>query len=123
MDKEVVREQVLAWCGKRRVFVRAYDHPGGSRRSNPVDRRFRRLDDQLYGSQHRHGTPEAAEQGRRGWALIDNSAPSCLEVVRESPGLGSPAERLNGMRYHAEWLQNLWISASLGGYRRLPRKA
>ncbi|HMB08561.1 MAG TPA: hypothetical protein VKP69_33125 [Isosphaeraceae bacterium] len=55
--------------------------------------------------------------------MIHNFAPSCPETVRESPGLRSPAERLNGMRYHAEWLQNLLISASLGGYRRLPRKA
>jgi hypothetical protein len=27
------------------------------------------------------------------------------------------------MRYHADWLQNLLVSASLGGYRRLPRNA
>ena len=66
---------------------------------------------------------EVAEPGLRGWALIPNFAPSCPETVRESPGLRSPAERLNGMPYHAEWLQNLLVSASLGGYRRLPRKA
>ncbi len=52
-----------------------------------------------------------------------NFTPSCPETVRESPGLRSPAERLNRMRYHPEWLQNLLVSASLGGYRRLPRKA
>lgn len=50
-------------------------------------------------------------------------APSCPRTVRASPALRSPAERLNGMRYHPEWLQNLLISASLGGYRRPPRKA
>ena len=27
-------------------------------------------------------------------------------------------ERLNRHRYHADWLQNLQVSASLGGYRR-----
>ena len=41
----------------------------------------------------------------------------------ETPELRSPAERLNGKRYHPEWLQNLLVSASLGGYRRAPRKA
>jgi len=123
MGKEVVREKVLALCAKRRAFVRAYDHPGCSRTSNLVDRLLRRLDYHLYCTQHLHGTTEAAEQGLRGWALIHNFAPSCPETVRESPGLRSPAERLNGMRYHAEWLQNLLISASLGGYRRPPRKA
>jgi hypothetical protein len=123
VDKAVVREKVLALCNKRRAFVRAYDHPGCYRTSNLVDRLLRRLDYHLYCTQHLHGTPVAAEQGLRGWALIHNFAPSCPETARESPGLRSPAERLNGMRYHAEWLQNLLVSASLGGYRRAPRKA
>ncbi len=123
VDKEVVREKVLSLCEKRAAFVQAYAHPGCHRTSNPVDRLLRRLDYHLYCVQHLDGTPEAAEQGLRGWALIHNFAPSCPETVRESPGLRSPAERLNEMRYHAEWLQNLLISASLGGYRRLPRKA
>ncbi|HMB02833.1 MAG TPA: hypothetical protein VKP69_03725 [Isosphaeraceae bacterium] len=123
VGKEVVREKVLALCNKRRAFLRAYDHPGCCRTSNLVDRLLRRLDYHLYCTQHLHGTTATAEQGLRGWALIHNFAPSCPETVRLSPGLRSPAERLNGMRYHAEWLQNLLISASLGGYRRLPRKA
>ena len=123
VDKEVVREKVLALCNKRRAFVRAYDHPGCCRTSNLVDRLLRRLDYHLYCTQHLHGTPAAAEQGLRGWALIHNFAPSCPETVRESAGLRSPAERLNGRRYHSEWLQNLLVSASLGGYRTPPRKA
>ena len=123
VDKEVVRERVLALCDKRAAFVKAYAHPGCRRTSNPVDRLLRRLDYHLYCTQHLHGTTGAAEQGLRGWALIHNFAPSCPETVRESPGLRSPAERLNGKRYHDEWLQNLLISASLGGYRRPPRKA
>jgi hypothetical protein len=123
VDKDVVREKVLALCAKRRAFVRAYAHAGCYRTSTLVDRLLRRLDYHLYCTQHLHGTPEAAEQGLRGWALIHNFAPSCPETVRESPGLRSPAERLNGRRYHDEWLQNLLVSASLGGYRRLPQKA
>jgi hypothetical protein len=64
----------------------------------------------------------AAERGLRGWALIHNFAPSCPETVRESAGLRSPAERLNGMQYHPEWLQNLLVSASLGGNRPSPQE-
>jgi hypothetical protein len=123
VEKEVVREKVLALCDKRAAFVTAYAHPGCRRTSNPVDRLLRRLDYHLYCTQHLHGTTGAAEQGLRGWALIYNFAPSCPETVRESAGLRSPAERLNGKRYHDEWLQNLLISASLGGYRRPPRNA
>jgi hypothetical protein len=123
VQKEVVREKVLSLGDQRGAFVRAYDHPGGHRTSNPVDRLLRRLDHPLDCTQHLHGSKEVAEPGLRDWALIPNFAPSCPETVRESPGLRSPAERRNGMRYHAEWLQNLLVSGSLGGYRRLPRKA
>jgi hypothetical protein len=123
VDKEIVREKVLALCDKRAAFLKAYAHPGCHRTSNLVDRVLRRLDYHLYCGQHLHGTVEVAERGLRGWALIQNFAPSCPEVVRESPGLRSPAERLNGKRYHPEWLQNLLVSASLGGYRSLPRNA
>jgi hypothetical protein len=123
VEKEVVREKVLALCGKRGAFVRAYDHPGCYRTSNHVDRLLRRLDHHLYCTQHLHGSPEAAERGLRGWALIHNFAPACPETVRESPRLRSQAERLNEMRYHPEWLQNLLVAGSLGGYRSPPRKA
>ena len=123
VDKEVVREKVLALCGKRAAFLVAYAHPGCRRTSNPVDRLLRRLDHHLFCGQHLHGSTGAAELGLRGWALIHNFAPSCPWTARTSAELRSPAERLNGRRYHSEWLQNLLISASLGGYRRAPQKA
>jgi hypothetical protein len=123
VDKEVVREKVLALCDKRAAFIVAYAHPGCRRTSNPVDRLLRRLDHHLYRTQHLHGTTRAAEQGLRGWALINNFAPSGPEAVRETPGLRSPAERLNGKHYHPEGLENLLVSASLGGYRSTPRRA
>ena len=123
VDKEVVREKVLSLCDKRGAFVKAYAHPGCHRTSNSVDRLLRRLDYHLYCGQHLHGAAGAAERGLRGWALIHNFAPSCPWTARTSPDLRSPAERLNQKRYHPEWLQNLLVSASLGGYRRAPRKA
>ncbi len=123
VDKPVVKEKVEALCAKRAAFLKAYAHPGCHRTSNPVDRLLRRLDYHLYCAQHLHGSPESAEAGLRGWALIHNFAPSCPRTVRETPELRSPAERLNGKRYHPEWLQNLLVSASLGGYRKPPRKA
>ena len=119
----MVKEKVLSLCGKRGEFVVAYAHPGCHRTSNLVDRLLRRLDHHLYCGQHLHGSTTAAERGLRGWALIHNFAPSCPWTVRTSPELRSPAERLNGKRYHTEWLQNLLVSASLGGYRRAPQKA
>jgi hypothetical protein len=121
VDQPVVREKVSALCDKREAFLLAYDHPGCRRTSNPVDRLMRRLDHHLYCGQHLHGSRGAAGLGLRGWALIHNFAPSCPWTVRTSPELRSPAERLNGRRYHSEWLENLLVSASLGGYRRAPQ--
>jgi hypothetical protein len=123
VEKEVVREKVLALCAKREAFLVAYAHPGCRRTSNPVDRLLRCLDHHLYCGQHLHGSTGAAERGLRGWALIHNFAPSCPWTIRRTPDLRSPAERLNGKRYHEEWLQNLLASASLNGYRKAPRKA
>jgi hypothetical protein len=123
VEKPVVKEKVLSLRGKRGALVKAYAHPGRHRTSNLVDRLLRRLDHHLDCGQHRHGSTVAAERGLRGWALIQNFAPSCPWTARETPGLRSPAERLNGKRYHPEWLQNLLVSASLGGYRGSPRKA
>jgi hypothetical protein len=122
-DKGVIRAKVRSLGAQRSAFAVAYAHPWCHRTSNPVDRLSRRLDYHRYCTQHLHGTTGAAEEGLRGWALIPNFAPGCPEIVRESPGLRSPAERLNGMRDHPEWRQNRLVSASLGGYRRLPRKA
>jgi hypothetical protein len=121
VEKEVVREKVLALCGKREAFLVAYAHPGCRRTSNMVDRVLRRLDYHLDCGQHLHGSAHAAGLGLRGWALIHNFAPSCPWTARSSPELRSPAERLNGSRYHSNWLQNLLVSASLGGYRRSPQ--
>jgi hypothetical protein len=123
VEKPVVKEKVVSLCGKRGAFVEAYAHPGCHRTSNLVDRLLRRLDYHLYCGQHLHGSTAVAGQGLRGWALIHNFAPSCPWTARETPGLRSPAERLNGKQYHSEWLQNLLVSASMGGYRRSPRNA
>src|SRR6516164_5303099 len=67
-----------------------------------------------YGKAYRH------PGGRhcRAWALLHNFRPWGPEGVRDNGGWRSPAERLNRHRYHDDWLQNLLVSASLGGYRR-----
>ena len=54
----------------------------------------------------------------RAWALLQNFAPWHPATTRENDGWRCPAERLNRHRYHDDWLQNLLVSASLGGYRR-----
>lgn len=98
----------------------AYEHPGANRTSNMLDRLMQRMDRHLFSTQYFHGNLDSANLGIRGWTLIQNFAPSNPQTVKKHNGYKSPAERINTFRYHENWLQNLLISASLGGYRRPP---
>jgi len=100
----------------------AYDHPKAHRTSNMIDRLMQRMDRHLFSTQYFHGSIAAAELSIRGWVLIHNFAPYNPRTVRKLHGYKSPAERLNQSRYHNNWLHNLCISASLGGYRSPPQK-
>lgn len=102
-------------------YKAAYDHAGAHRTSNMLDRLMQRMDRHLFSSQYFHGTLESANLSIRGWTLIQNFAPSNPYTVQIHNGFQSPAERLNAFRYHDNWMQNLLISASLGGYRRPPQ--
>ena len=97
-------------------FSRAYDFPGALRTSNMIDRLMQRMDRHLFSTQYFHGSLYSAELNIRGWALINNFAPSNPLTIKKYAGLQSPAERFNNHRYHDSWLQNLMISASLGGF-------
>lgn len=104
------------------AYKAAYDYCGAHRTSNMLDRLMQRMDLHLFSAQYFHGSLPAAELSIRGWALIQNFAPSNPRTVKIHNGYKSPAERLNQFRYDDNWLQNLLISASLGGYRSPPRK-
>ncbi len=129
--------RLLDWCNKNEApsvilnpikklreniagYKVSYDYPGAHRTSNMVDRLMQRMDRHLYSTQYFHGSMEVAELSIRGWVLIQNFAPYNPATVKEHNGYRSPAERLNQYRYHENWLQNLLISASLGGYRSPP---
>ena len=103
-----------------KAFSNAYDFQGSLRTSNMIDRLMQRMDHHLFSTQYFHGTVDSAELNIRGWALINNFAPSNPLTVKKYDGLQSPAERINRSRYHKNWLENLLISASLRGYRCQP---
>lgn len=115
-----VRQEVLDLCAKEDLWVEAYDHPGCHRTSNMLDRVMRGMCVYFDLGQHLHGSVQASERRCRGWALLHNFAPWSPQAKRANDGYESPAERLNKHRYHTCWLQNLLISASLGGYRKRP---
>jgi hypothetical protein len=129
--------RLLEWCNEKeapdviqlpiqklrknsKAYHIAYDHPDAHRTSNMLDRLMQRMDRYLFNTQYFHGFLHAANLGVRGWALIQNFAPSNPMTVKKHNGLKSPAERLNNFRYHENWLHNMMISSSLGGFRRPP---
>jgi hypothetical protein len=111
-------EQVEKLCGRSEEYAEAYSHPGGHRTSNMLDRVMRSMNRYFDDGQHLHGGAEACDRHCRSWALLYNFRPWNPAVARDNDGWRSPAERLNRHRYHDDWLQNLLISASLGGFRR-----
>ena len=113
----IVLENVLDLCGKRDRWSVAYCYPGGHRTSNMLDRLMRGMNRYFDHGQHLHGSLEACRLHCRAWALLWNFAPWHPATARQNQGWRCPAERLNQHRYHDCWLQNLLISASLGGYR------
>jgi hypothetical protein len=114
----VVLENVLDLCRKRARFSVAYLHPGGHRTSNMLDRQMRGMNRYFDRGQHLHGSYQACRLHCRAWALLWNFTPWHPATTRANHDWRCPAERLNRHRYHDSWLQNLLISASLGGYRR-----
>jgi len=112
-----VLEKVSDLCDKRDLWTIAYDHPNGHRTSNMLDRLMRSMNRYFDDGQHLHGTLAACDQHCRAWALVYNFAPWHAATAKTNDGWQSPAERLNRHRYHENWLHNLLVSASLGGYR------
>ena len=119
----IVLEKVLDLCEKRARWSLAYQHPDGHRTSNMLDRVMRGMNGYFDRGQHLHGSRTACRLHCRAWALLSNFAPWHPATTRNNNEWRCPAERLNQHRYHESWLQNLLISASLGGYRcALPQK-
>ena len=117
LEKATAVEAVLRLCGKGGWYAKAYRYRGCHRTSNMLDRVMRGMRRYLESGQHFHGSKKANGRRMRGWALLYNFSPWHPAEAKANQGWRSPAERLNQHRYHDNWLENLLISASLGGYR------
>ena len=102
-------------------YAQSYDFPTSHWTSNMLDRLMKRMDRHLFSSGNFHGSFDTANRTIRAWALILNFAPS-NPITRKKYGsnYSSPVARLNQFSYHESWLQNLLISASMGGYKFVP---
>jgi hypothetical protein len=117
IEKGAGLDAILKLCNRTPEFVKAFDHPSAYRTSNMIDRHMDPLDRYLYSDKYFHGHLMTAEYDVRAWALLHNFHPYCPRS-RVASQYQSPAHKLNGFVYHDNWLQNLLVSASMGGYRR-----
>jgi len=109
-------EAILKLCEKTPELAHAYAHPSAYRTSNMIDRHMAPMDHYLDSHQYFHGHLRSGEYGCRAWALLHNFQPYCPRA-QVAQKYQSPAHKLNGFVYHDNWLHNLLISASLGGFR------
>jgi hypothetical protein len=109
-------EAVLKLCAKAPLYAQAYAYPTAHRTSNMLDRHMDLLDRYLYSMRYFHGDLMAAEYSVRAWALLHNFTPYGTRA-QVADQYQSPAHKLNGYTYHANWLQNLQVAASMGGVR------
>lgn len=117
---DVISKPIMKMKENLSGYSKAYDLPGCHRTSNMVDRLMQRMDRHLFSTFYFHGSLDAAELSIRGWALIQNFAPCNPTTVKRHNGWRCPAEWLNKSRYHENWLQNLLVSSSLGGFKHPP---
>ena len=111
-----VHEMLTKLWNKTESYVVAYDHPGCHRTSNAVDRPMNRLCRLMYAGRGLHGHQSSSELRLRGWALLLNFRPYAPRSNRRRVH-DSPANRLNGKRYHEHWLHNLMASTSMMGFK------
>ena len=113
---EVIRHPIKKLRENIKDFKAFYDFENAFRTSNMVDRLMQRMDHHLFDSQYFSGNFSSAKKGIRAWALTFNFAPFNPMTVAKHQGIRSPAEKLNGKKYHDNWLQNLLISSSMAGF-------
>ena len=78
---------------------------------------MRAMSRHAYNFQMFHANLNSKSANFRAFALLYNFSPSCPAVTEQTGEFTSPAARLNEFVYHQDWLQNLLIAASMGGYR------
>ncbi len=114
---ETVKDKILSLCDKKDKFIKAFDFPGAHRTSNMIDRLMKWQDEFLFNRKYFHGTYESAETAIRAWAVLRNFQPYCARINEADMELTCAAGRLNGFQYSDNWLENLFVSASMCGYR------
>ena len=112
-----MKQNILKLCKKKKKWMEQLDFPTAHKTSNMIDRLMKSMNRHAFNSQMFHASISSTSKNFRAFALLYNFTPSCPAAWDDSNKLKSPAARLNGFIYHDDWLHNLLISASLGGFR------
>jgi len=112
-----VRHVVLRLCHYKPRFIQAYDFPRAHRTSNAVDRLLNQVDRLLYQMRYFHASTARARLALRAIALLWNLHPYGCRLRRRETTRVSPFVDLNGFQYHTNWLPNLLIASSMGGWK------
>ena len=113
-------EAILKLCNKSTEYAEAYNHPGAYRTSTYLDQIMDRIDRIVYANKYFHGHTQSSDDKVRALALLQNFRPYCPRS-KISKVFSSPAHRLNGFVYAANWVENLLVSASMCGLRQRPQ--
>ena len=117
LEESPLKKAVSDLCGKASEFKTAFQKPTAHRTSNMVDRLMNYQDRLLYTMQYFHGTQESASLSLRAMALVWNFHPYGTRAKNNNPNLVSPFYGINKFCYHENWLQNLLVASSMGGWR------
>jgi len=83
-----------------------------------VDRLMNYQNRGLFAMQYFHGSTETARLSLRAMALTWNFHPYGTRAKYNNPNLIFPFCGVNKFYYHENWLQNLPVAGSMGGWRR-----
>jgi len=115
LPESPMKHNVQKLIGKKKRWLAHFNNLKVHRTSNMLDRLMRVMARHSYNSQKFHSNLQRTSMNFCALALIHNFTPSSPQVLARTPGLISPAARLNKKVFHDDWLQNLMIASSLGG--------
>jgi hypothetical protein len=106
-------KNVIKLCNKKDDFAVAYEHEGGRRTSNEVDRLMDVQDRQLYAMREFAGKQEEAGLYLRAMCLLHNFRPLAEGLQNEEKPKSMFEKANGGLSYHENWLQKFNRAASL----------
>lgn len=122
ITSEKTRKKLLKLCKKKEEYRGGYEYEQAHRTSNSLDRLMDHQDRMMYSTRGWHGTRESMRLALRAMALLWNFHPFAPRKRKEGEQPLSAFEKLNGFRYHDNWLQNLLIASSLQRDNSINRK-